>query len=99
MAFASSNTMQTTGVLRTTHSNNTAVNKDKQVPTVVLMPTSKMALQKEQSGTSPRQQGPCCCMPRQGGRVLYTYLYGHMRSGWLCTSTTLYQCCWMEGHD
>eukprot|EP00804_Cyclotella_cryptica_P003013 CCRYP_006017-RA/>CCRYP_006017-RA protein AED:0.54 eAED:1.00 QI:0/-1/0/1/-1/0/1/0/99 len=99
MVFASSNTMQTTGDLQTTHSNNTAANKNKPLPTAASMPTSRMALQRGPSGTSPRQQEPCYCMPKQGGPVLCTYHYGHMRSEWLCTSTTLYQCCWMEGHD
>eukprot|EP00804_Cyclotella_cryptica_P011870 CCRYP_015371-RA/>CCRYP_015371-RA protein AED:0.10 eAED:1.00 QI:0/-1/0/1/-1/0/1/0/99 len=99
MVSASSNTMQTTGDLPTMHSSNTAVNKGSKLLTVASMPTSRMALRREPTGISLRQQGPCCSMPRLGGQALCTYLYGHMRSGWPCTSTTLYQCCWMEGHD
>eukprot|EP00804_Cyclotella_cryptica_P019172 CCRYP_017785-RA/>CCRYP_017785-RA protein AED:0.23 eAED:1.00 QI:0/-1/0/1/-1/0/1/0/43 len=43
MVFASSNTMQTMGVLQTMRSSNTAANKDKQSLTAVSMPISRMA--------------------------------------------------------
>eukprot|EP00804_Cyclotella_cryptica_P027976 CCRYP_003844-RA/>CCRYP_003844-RA protein AED:0.52 eAED:0.33 QI:0/-1/0/1/-1/0/1/0/113 len=50
MVFASSNTMQTTGDLQTMRSSNTAVNKNKQLPTAASMPTSRMALQRGHQG-------------------------------------------------
>eukprot|EP00804_Cyclotella_cryptica_P009284 CCRYP_008958-RA/>CCRYP_008958-RA protein AED:0.15 eAED:1.00 QI:0/-1/0/1/-1/0/1/0/113 len=65
MVFTSNNTTQTMGVLPTMHSNNTEVSKGKLLLTVESTCTSRMALQKEQLETPPRQQEQCCYMQKK----------------------------------
>ena len=94
--FVLSNIMQTMAATLTMRLSTIVPNITKQFHTVVSMLTFKMALLKDQLGTSLTPQEPCYFMQKQDGQVQCILVCGHMQSGWLYTSITQHQFCLME---
>ena len=88
----SSTIMQTMDASWTMPSLHIAINGSNDSPTVASMPTSKMALLREQFTISPRPAGNSC-MPWQVGQMQSIWLYGHMHCIMQYISTTLYGSC------